>query len=85
MKVKFHKSFVKDYNRADLKVKSAFEKRLGIFFKNPYHISLKNHPLVGAWQGYRSVSITGDFRAVYKASGETAIFVALGTHSKLYD
>ena len=84
MKTRFHRSFVKDYHRADGKIKTAFEWRLAFFAADPHHISLKNHPLSGAYKGYRSINITGDFRAVYKAEGDTATFVALGTHSKLY-
>jgi len=85
MKVKFHKSFTKDYRGLDGKIKKAFRGRLELFFKNQYNVKLSNHPLRGRWHGYRSINITGDFRAVYKAQDDdTAIFIACGTHSKLY-
>lgn len=85
MKVRFHKRFVKDYNRLDLKIRRALEKHLQIFCINPYQAKLSNHPLKGKWQGYRSINISGDFRAVYKQVGEDeAIFVTIGSHSQLY-
>lgn len=85
MKVIFHKRFTKDYNRLDLKIHRAFEKHLQIFYTNPYQAKLNNHPLKGKWQGYRSINISGDFRAVYKlVSEEEAIFITIGSHSQLY-
>lgn len=85
MKVRFHKRFAKDYHHLDGKIQSAFDKRLQIFYTNPYQAKLCNHPLKGKWRGYRSINISGDFRAVYKeASEEEVIFVTIGTHSQLY-
>lgn len=86
MKVRFHKKFTKGYNHLDLRVKHAFESRLQIFCNNPYQAELSNHPLKGKWQGYRSINISGDFRLVYKeVSEEEVIFVAIGSHSQLYN
>lgn len=85
MEVRFHKKFVKDYSRLDLKIQRAFENRLQIFCTNPYHAKLSNHPLRGKWKGYRSINISGDFRVVYKEVNEDeVIFVTVGTHSQLY-
>jgi len=85
MKVRFHKSFTKDLRHLDKKINKAFMGRMEIFLKNPYHVKLNNHPLHGRWFGYRSINITGDFRAVYKQVNENnVIFVTCGTHSKLY-
>ncbi len=59
-----------------------------LFLKNPLHDQLRNHALKGKWQGYRSINITGDWRAVYreyKDGEETVIlFKAIGTHSEIY-
>ena len=85
MKIKFHKSFIKDYRRLDNKIKKVLKDRLELFYQNPYHIKLNNHPLQGKWKNYKSINITGNFRAVYKTvNDKTAIFIACGTHSKLY-
>lgn len=70
--------------RIDPKVARAFWKRFDLFLDNPQHPLLKNHPLKGEWNGYRSINITGDWRAIYFQVGENIIFVDLGTHSQLY-
>ena len=89
MNIKFAKKFVKQYSKAPLKIQKAFDKRLKIFVDSPYHSLLNNHSLVGEYSRYRSINITGDWRAIYLESEErnkvkVAIFVVLGTHSRLY-
>jgi len=85
MKVVFHKNFLKDYARLGAQTKESFEKRLELFYANPYDVKLSNHPLKGKWFGYRSINITGDLRAVYKEiNDQEVIFIALGSHSHLY-
>jgi len=42
--------------------------------------------LVGELRGYRSINITGDWRAIFMEidGGKIIYFVAIGTHSQLY-
>ena len=85
MKIRFHKRFSNDFNRLDSKMSRAFEMRLKEFYQNPYEAKLNNHPLQGKWQGYRSINISGDCRAVYKEIDEgEVIFITIGSHSRLY-
>lgn len=85
MKLRFHKRFVRDYKLFDQKIKASFQERLKLFYDNPYHPKLNNHPLKGKWYGYRSINISGDIRAVYKLNDDKeVIFVALGSHNRLY-
>lgn len=86
MKVKFRKSFEKSFKKQGTKVRRAVTDRLELFGTNPTHRALNNHKLRGEFQGYRSINITGDIRAIfyYDKKRETAIFVALGSHSDLY-
>lgn len=85
MNVTTLKSFMKDYDRLSQKIRQSAEKRLIKFRKDPYSTELNNHSLLGRWQGYRSINISGDVRAVYKEESEDkAVFVAIGTHSQLY-
>lgn len=86
MQVKFSRQFKKDYQKIDKKIKSSFEERLELFLRNPFNAQLNNHALTGKYKGYRSINITGDWRALYtinKAEKEIA-FEAIGTHSQLY-
>lgn len=85
MQISFSRTFVKQYNKAPKKIRSVFEKRLKLFFKNPHHPLLNNHKLTGQLKGYRSINITGDWRALYsQPQAQLAIFEILGTHSQLY-
>ncbi len=88
-KVNFSKTFDKQLRRSPLKIKIAFRKRLELFLKNSYHPLLNNHPLSGKLTGYRSINITGDWRAIYSIVNNTKgdvviIFEMIGTHSQLY-
>ncbi len=55
---------------------------------NPNELGLRNHSLHGEWEGFQSIDITADHRAIYKEihAGEdvSAYFIALGTHKELY-
>ena len=56
-----------------------------MFVQNPFSPSLHHHPLSGEFSNYRSINITGDYRALYKQIDKNhVIFVKLGTHSQLY-
>lgn len=80
-----HKSFTKAYDRLDSKVQRSFKRRLLKFRNDPFQVELNNHPLKGRWQGYRSINISGDFRAIYKnVDTDRVVFVAIGSHSQLY-
>ncbi len=88
MEIKFNKKFVKQYDKVDAKIKSLFENRLNLFLENPLHPLLNNHALQGKLNGYRSINITGDWRALYTEHAEEnsplIIFEMIGTHSQLY-
>lgn len=61
------------------------KERRNIFLKNPYDPILNNHALHGKYMCYRSMSITGNIRIVYKLfDKDTVLFAEIGTHSKLY-
>ena len=89
MKVRLSKAFIKQYKKADKKIRDKADKVLLLFSKNPTDAELRNHSLTGKFQGYRSIDITGDWRAVYREIKDNkentfAYFTALGTHSQLY-
>lgn len=85
MKVEFHRKFEKLYVKLPTNVKLRFDERLTIFLNDPFDPILRNHSLSGEWQGFRSINITGDYRAIYEVADQEAIlFVAIGTHNKLY-
>lgn len=76
MIVLFHNSFDKDYQQLRKSEQERFKTRLTIFIKNPSDPQLGNHMLKGRYEGYRSINIGGDLRALYKTLNiNTIIFV----------
>lgn len=89
MDIKFSKIFRKQYSKASLKIQSAFGERLQLFEKHTHNSLLRNHLLTGDYRGFRSINITGDWRALYiekvSPTGKIVIeFMLFGTHSQLY-
>lgn len=80
------KNFDKQFKKLSAKHKDKTILCLGIFIIDHMDERLDNHSLVGEWLGFRSISITGDIRAVYKQEEKNvARFVSIGTHSQLYE
>ncbi len=85
MKIVLHKNFEKEYKKLSKKERGKFKERIDIFMKNPFDVILNNHPLRGKYNGYRSINITGDLRAIYGIlSKDRYLFVSINTHSELY-
>ncbi len=85
MKICFHKNFERQYRKLTKREQKKVQERLELFLENPFDPQLNNHPLRGKYTDYRSINTTGDLRAVYKfISEEECVFVAAGSHSKLY-
>ena len=80
--------FVKQLKKAPLQIKKAFRNRLALFLKDEHYPTLRNHQLTGKLQSYRSINITGNWRALYSESSAGSkriiVFELLGTHSQLY-
>ncbi|MBI3627629.1 MAG: type II toxin-antitoxin system mRNA interferase toxin, RelE/StbE family [Candidatus Sungbacteria bacterium] len=85
MKVLFHKNFDKNYQKLPVSVRNKFKKRLRLFMADPFNPTLNNHALHGEWRDFRSINVTGDFRAFYKTLDETTVeFTIIDKHSNLY-
>ena len=89
MEIRLSRIFRKQYAKASQKVQLVVRERFRIFEKDTHHPLLRNHLLTGEYHGFRSINITGDWRAIYGEkmlpTGKVAIdFMLLGTHSQLY-
>lgn len=89
MKIRFTREFTQKYRKTDPRIQNSFDKRLKLFLADPFSPILNNHSLTGNYQGYRSINVTGDWRAIYSESKDEAgqtevIFKTLGTHNQLY-
>lgn len=87
MKIEYSKKFIKDFKRCPEYIKSKLKSRLEIFMQDQNDAVLNNHGLLGELKGYRSINVTGDWRAIFEDinNEEIAYFVAIGTHSQLYN
>lgn len=65
-------------------IRTHCDERIRLFAQEPFYPLLENHALHGKWLGYRSINISGDFRAIFKQEGEVVTFVDIDTHHNLY-
>jgi len=85
MRIDFHGNFDKRLSKLSRQQKEQFRLRLVEFVEDQYRPTLNNHALKGKFQGYRSINVTGDIRAVFLPHNENhAEFVDIGSHSQLY-
>lgn len=86
IRIDLSKQFIKQYDRAPIKVRKAFDLRLKVFIKDSNNKILHNHALQGKYKGYRSINVTGDWRAIFRVIQGYRVFYfdQLGTHSQLY-
>lgn len=85
MEADYHKKFIKAFEKLHPKIKSKFLERLEIFKVNPFSPVLNNHSVAPEYAGWRSIDITGDYRALFEMIDENAVkFMRIGTHSQLY-
>ena len=87
-RIDYTNTFLKQLKKAPLEIKKSFKKRLVFFLKDEFYPILRNHELTGTLESYRSINITGDWRALYTehslGNKRVIIFEMLGTHSQLY-
>lgn len=83
-RIDYSRGFDKKLKKAPLSIKIAFRQGLALFINDPFHPQLNNHALTGKFKRYRSINITGDWRAIYSKEKDVIIFELLGTHSQLY-
>lgn len=89
MNIKYSTTFKKQYKKAPKKIQEKVKERISLFVQNPRNQLLNNHALIGRFQGYRSINITGDYRAIYSIrinlkSEQEYYFELVGAHSQLY-
>lgn len=89
MTIKYTDEFLRNLKKQKVTIRKSFKIAIEEFSKNPLSIQLNKHKLKREWEGFKSINVTSDFRAIYKevaySDGELTIyFVAIGTHDQLY-
>ena len=85
MKPILHRRFKKQFKKLSPKVQEQFFRRVELFLKDRFNPILNNHLVDSAYPGWRSINVTGDYRAFYESAGDNiVVFMKIGTHSDLY-
>jgi addiction module RelE/StbE family toxin len=86
--IKFSTRFNQQLEAAPREIKLAVRETLELFRDDLHYPTLRNHPLHGQYAGYRSIDVTGDWRAISREAnvGEQRVitFYFFGTHKQLY-
>ena len=87
LKIKTTTRFEKDYRKA---IKSGKDmtrlKRVMTWIANEQALptELRDHKLIGSFQGRRECHLSGDWLLIYKLEDDTVIFERTGSHSELF-
>lgn len=85
MVIIFDKSFYKGYEKLSKKRQEQFWNRLELFKEDKNNPQLNNHKLHSPYNGFYSINISGDIRAIYEQINKNKfLFIKIGTHSQLY-
>jgi addiction module RelE/StbE family toxin len=85
MVITFAKSFYKDYEKLSKNKQDQFWNRLDLFKEDQQNPLLNNHKLHGPYDGFYSINISGDIRAIYEQPNKNKVlFIKIGTHNQLY-
>ena len=85
MTIRYHQRFLKTFPKLPGKIQGKFFERVALFQRQPFHPLLHNHSVEPAYPNWRSINITGDYRALYEVQKEGwVVFMKIGTHSELY-
>lgn len=83
--IHYTKNFEKQIKKVRPQIAHQFYERVRLFEIKPNDPMLNNHALRGKYEGYRSINVTGDVRALYfRDQGKIIFFAYIGTHSQLY-
>ncbi len=87
MNILISKRFEKMFRGCPKKITGKFMEKLELFKSDKYNSVLNNHSLSGKLKGFRSINITEDWRAIFEEdmNGNYINFIAIGTHSELYE
>lgn len=86
MRIDFTKQFFKQLAKLRKTEQDKFWHRLESWKADPQLPILHTHKLTGKFNGFYSINVGGDLRALYKIldDGTVVVFELIGTHSQLY-
>jgi addiction module RelE/StbE family toxin len=79
--ISYGSDFIKQFKKLSSTIQKLAIKKEIIFKKNPIHTSLRLHSLKGKLDGLYSISITLNYRIIFKRiDNGDIIFISIGTH-----
>ena len=86
MKILYGKKFIKSFQKLKKNEQLRVKNTIATFQNNTASTQLKNHALLGKYDGLRSINAGGDLRLIFSEKGGyiEILFLDLGTHSQLY-
>lgn len=75
------KKFQKQWNALSNDLQYRAQRSIHRFRENPFHPSLRLHPLIGKWKGFWSLSIDRRHRIIFEVIEDTALFHSIGSHA----
>ena len=88
LKLKTTSRFEKDYKKAHRSGRDlARLKRVMAWIANEQDLppELRDHKLIGNYQGRRECHLAGDWLLIYKLEARTVVFERTGSHSELFN
>jgi len=77
----YSSDFVKQFEKLPIELQKSCIKKEEFFIKNPIHPGLRLHPLKGKLRGLFSISITSNYRMIFKRKENgDIIFISVGKH-----
>ncbi len=85
MQIIYSKYFTKQYLKLPRNIQEKLKKRIEIFINDHTNSVLNIHGLRGTYAGKHSFNVNADYRVIFEYDDEgVALFIDIGTHSKLY-
>lgn len=79
--IEYSRKFIKEFKRLPEVIKERAVKTEKLFQENPLHPSLRLHQLHGKLKEYWSISITLDYRIIFKRMDDgNIVFGSVGKH-----
>lgn len=83
MKIDRSTRFKRSYKKLPDKVRNDFDKKILVFFEDPFERSLKTHKLSGKLDTYYSFCLKGGFRVLFEFDEDKSVLlVNIGDHDE---
>jgi addiction module RelE/StbE family toxin len=80
LNIYYSKVFKEKWDKLSQSVKDVAIEKQKIFKDNPFHPSLRTHPLKGKLKGLWSISVNTQYRIIFQLEGDEVVFISIGKH-----